>query len=326
MNSRSNKLIELFRGIAAVMIVFIHAPFPAPVGKYISALGRFAVPFFLMVSGYFSYGLNQRKRLKKKAKDTLMIIFFGGGICAVWNSIISYLGGSSPFRWIMDSLRLGTLFRLLAFNYAAFLNSVFYYFFMLLYVYVLFILFGEHIKLNNRSIVASGMLFLTGYVINHFTSLDWYYVGNTVLTGIPMFLFGRYLNENASFVEKQKDKEFLLIFIGIGVTLVELNVLPKGDYVYIGQAIVAATMLIICLNHHSASVPNQFVFFGTNCSLYLIITHHEVIKTLALYLEKNVWWFPLTVLLLSSIVSVIAYYFIRYVKTQITKPNATQTN
>ena len=102
--------------------------------------------------------------------------------------------------------------------------------------------------------------------------------------------------------------------------------LPNGDYVYIGQVITAASMLVYCLNHHSASVPNQLVFFGTNCSLYLTIVHHEIIKTLALYLQKNTWGFPLTVLLLSSMVSVFLYYSVKYSKEHIMKGKESQSN
>ena len=54
-----NQNIDFFKGIACILIVFIHAPFPEFFGDYIiKPIARFAVPFFFMVSGYFLYHSN----------------------------------------------------------------------------------------------------------------------------------------------------------------------------------------------------------------------------------------------------------------------------
>ena len=49
-----NQSVELCRLAAAIAVVFLHTPVPEPLGGWINCLARFAVPFFFMVSGYYS--------------------------------------------------------------------------------------------------------------------------------------------------------------------------------------------------------------------------------------------------------------------------------
>lgn len=50
-----NYCLDFLKGIACVFVVFFHVSFPGLMGLTISAVGRFAVPFFFMVSGYYCY-------------------------------------------------------------------------------------------------------------------------------------------------------------------------------------------------------------------------------------------------------------------------------
>ncbi|MCD7812405.1 MAG: acyltransferase [Ruminococcus sp.] len=62
---------DSFKVIAALMVVFLHFPFNGTIGGIIGALSRIGVPFFFMVSGFFSYKEGctteiQREKSKKK--------------------------------------------------------------------------------------------------------------------------------------------------------------------------------------------------------------------------------------------------------------------
>ena len=55
------------------MVVFIHVLFYGKLGVVIDALARFAVPFFFLVSGYYSYQIPCEK-IKKRIRKILILL------------------------------------------------------------------------------------------------------------------------------------------------------------------------------------------------------------------------------------------------------------
>ena len=76
--NRNNQMIEIMRFIASVVILLIHCGLPGRSGNLINHFGHFAVPFFLLTSGYFSGGENLSEKSAKKAKQTLFIVVVHG--------------------------------------------------------------------------------------------------------------------------------------------------------------------------------------------------------------------------------------------------------
>ena len=56
-----NRTFDLFKWAAALFVLLLHVPFPGDVGGTVRMFARWAVPFFFMVSGYFTYGAVQRE-------------------------------------------------------------------------------------------------------------------------------------------------------------------------------------------------------------------------------------------------------------------------
>lgn len=70
MRGEHNNCLDFFKGIACLLIILVHVPFPGFFGEIIGALSRFAVPFFFMISGYFyiiRIGKLYQKRCRKKS-------------------------------------------------------------------------------------------------------------------------------------------------------------------------------------------------------------------------------------------------------------------
>ena len=78
---RTNQLIECMRYIACVLICFIHVPFPKPFSSYVILTGRAAVPFFLLLLGYFACCDDPVRKAKKKLQDTVRIVLTAGAVC-----------------------------------------------------------------------------------------------------------------------------------------------------------------------------------------------------------------------------------------------------
>lgn len=60
-----NKCFNIEKAIAAYAIIFIHCLFPSKLGIIFDCIGRFAVPLFFIISGYFCY-YNDEYLFKKK--------------------------------------------------------------------------------------------------------------------------------------------------------------------------------------------------------------------------------------------------------------------
>lgn len=58
-NKQYNYCLDFMKGIACLFVVWMHCEFPGKTGVIVQALSRFCVPFFFMVSGYFSGNMSK---------------------------------------------------------------------------------------------------------------------------------------------------------------------------------------------------------------------------------------------------------------------------
>lgn len=63
---KENKTLYFFQGLASILVVFIHVPFPGVLGTVVTALARIAVPLFFMISGYSLFLYIETDRFRQK--------------------------------------------------------------------------------------------------------------------------------------------------------------------------------------------------------------------------------------------------------------------
>ena len=310
---RSNKMIEFMRFISCVFVCFIHCPFPAPAGRYVTMIGRYAVPFFILLSGYFSYNANPIAKAKKKLVETLQIVLVGGIVCLIWNSINSYLEFHDFTKWFQQYLKVETILKLLLFNRAVFLNSVFYYFFLMIYTYFIFII---ACKTNTVKYFYFLIPFLLLMLFIVATKGKWFMGGNWLFLGLPMFFLGHFLHSHPQIITSTKGKEYLLIITGVMLTLVENSLKIHTDYIYLGSIVMAVACLCLCINRGQDSCPSIFATIGTNYSLYIMILHCEVRDTLRIFISNQSYYFPVLVLCVTVFLSALAKMVIDSIRTK----------
>ena len=99
--SKRNQFLEAIRGVACILVVFCHFDIKGAIGTYIIAIARFAVPFFLILSGYYSYKKTPEENIryaKKKLISVTKMTFWGTIACVVSNSDISFYKVNSFFN------------------------------------------------------------------------------------------------------------------------------------------------------------------------------------------------------------------------------------
>ena len=111
--AEKNDVLDLFKGLACISVVFVHVHFPGIVGIIVHrSFASFAVPLFLMVAGYFAFGKDEaviKRRLFKILKIflwsyavflVLHILFkIQQGVVAEWLSLnFNY---TTPIKYIV---------------------------------------------------------------------------------------------------------------------------------------------------------------------------------------------------------------------------------
>lgn len=295
-----NRSIDAVRAIACTFVLFVHCPFPGTFGIYVSALARFAVPFFLMVSGYFAYRDTDAAMLaaaKKQLRSTGKLTIAGTLLYAASNTLRDTLSGGQPLHWLSGILSRTGIRRFLIFNRAVFLSSVMYYLFMLLYVYGLYMLFVRAGAMRIAYAAIAPQL-ITGIVMNEFTGAPWYYTGNWLLTGLPFFMLGHLIAARKLHIPHPER------FILPGALLLCLETrLDAEIYCSFGALILSVSILMTCLTHPQARMPEELVRFGHRSSVIMFLIHCAVRDYMKMLLPQSIplyaWGMPLVVLILS---------------------------
>lgn len=300
--NRSNQMIEIIRFVSCVVILLIHCELPGCLGRLLNHYGRFAVPFFLLTSGYFAYGTNLSEKSAKKGKQTLSVIGIHGSLCLLWNCINSFLSTGSFTEWLVPYFTIKHLQNFVFYNRAVIFNSAFYYLFMLLYVYAFCqIICKLHISIRYVYVIAL-FLFLVGYYKYQFTPVRWYEIGNFLFTGIPLFFLGYFLHEKKSFFLVAKGKEIPIMLLGFIITYLE-RIFLGGTYLSIGQITIAASLLCFCVNN--SNIKFDVLAMLGSCSLYIMLYHCQVRDTARVFIGLYPFRVALATLIISISVAVL---------------------
>ena len=285
MNKR-NAMIESLRGLACLLVVFVHFRIKNDFGIYVISLARFAVPFFLIVSGYFSRKPTTKENISfagKRLFYTTRLLIIGIAVCIMANTMQCVLKGEEPFKWFMDVVGLKTILKLIIFNRAYWLSYVMYYLFMMVYVYIAYILINK-LNLVRIAYYFIPVLLLINVVVCK-AGMNWYYVGNFFFTGFPFFMLGHWIKEkNISFSSSWKN--ILAIAAGIILTFVE-TFLSGECYCYVGTIVLSVSLFLLGIRYCDLKIPQFISGFGTHFSMLIFLLHAPVGCVLITALELH---------------------------------------
>ena len=71
-----NYCLDFIKGIACILVVFMHCEFPGILGTAVQTISRFCVPLFFMVSGYFCFNVSESSKSWLKIRHVAKITLF----------------------------------------------------------------------------------------------------------------------------------------------------------------------------------------------------------------------------------------------------------
>lgn len=324
-----NQSIECFKMIAAILVIFIHAKFPAKVdaefpdniGWYIDVFARIAVPFFFAISGYFSY-LSRGDKVAKRLRYMFVLNIVGTLIFVIY-----FLTQDPDF--VTKTFTMGKIAKWLLIHY----NPVHYHLWYLaamlfcyfvLWVYVTF--FNKDEEINYKPLYVIGVLLFAFQIAfgSHAQLSKWvvsYFIyRNGLFFGLPMFVLGIFIHEHEKRIitnfKLTTPKLMLVFFVGVifgyieskGVSLEEM---PLGVVFE-----VIALLLFLAPRPKITKRPILTKLIATfgNASTFIYIMHPLFILLYKEYVRADLqklagsderFYYPLLIMLVSVVTGLI---------------------
>ena len=105
-----NYCLDFIKGIACMLVVFIHCQFPGLLGIGVRTIVRFCVPLFFMVSGYFCYNVNSKEHSSKKIKHIASITFYSSLFYLVFAGIRNWLFTAQSYNFAPSRFLIWAVF------------------------------------------------------------------------------------------------------------------------------------------------------------------------------------------------------------------------
>lgn len=341
-SDKYNPYLDLFKFIFAIMVVLIHNALPGKLGYGIDCVARVAVPFFFIISGYYSYE-SENHVLWRRAKRIIVLLIVLLSLSFIWgiwkttciqhDCLMAYFQSSINKRTIARFLIYG----LTPFPYA---NQI-WFLVALIIAYIVLILFNCVIKEKSRMAVLRVIMiilivghFIVGTILPIFTDIDIinYYYRNAWLFGIPVFLLGYFIcfyNKRSNLVEHCSIIFLITSIIG-GLVLGLLQWFRFGRVempVGVLLATVFIFLLAIKLKDERRNRSERFNRISRICgkvSLWIYAIHRlvgDAIQTYAPYnricrlIYENGYLYPMFVIIISVCVSFIIVVVLGFVKS-----------
>ncbi len=288
-NSRRNSSLSFLKFLACISVVFIHVVFPGGLGEIIKNCSSWAVPVFLMISGYFSYQCNTQK-IKGRVLKMLRILIFGMIVYFIYKSAEAYLTGSFV-EWIKESFTWKSPLYMVVFCTLPW-AVLLWYLIAMIEIYLCWICVvkaGKEEFFDNHILVVFVITMLFNVVMENL-SVDWMYKTNFFCSAFPWFLFGHYvrgkeINKKVSLNVSNGFLAFLMI-VGFAIDIFLVVFKSPISFVNIGALFVAPSIFLIGINNSQICISKTIEYLGDKVSLYVYLFHVPCSGAMTFLLSK----------------------------------------
>ena len=274
MSSRHNHCFDFFKGVACVCVVFMHCEFPGVFGTAVQTMSRFCVPFFFMLSGYYSYYDNPKKyNAFKKISHIAKITLFASVFYLLVTLALHLANGSQ----LTVSLR--SIINWLVFNQPFLISGHLWFLFALLYDYVLFSLVNK-MKLTTLApymivvLIVAYICLAQGAHLAGMKISNMFY-RNFLIEGFPLFMLGYWLHSTNDKVTALFNDRILLFLLLLSTMacLGERMFLGRDLGVNISTFPQVFALFILGMKHPEKYENCIISRFGAKLSMLIYVLH-----------------------------------------------------
>lgn len=298
-NKQYNYCLDFMKGIACLFVVWMHCEFPGKTGVIVQAISRFCVPFFFMVSGYFSGNVSKtvtkdgRNFLvnNKKVKHILKITLWATLFYLVWAVTRNLVWHDKSLNISISQAAVW-----LVFNQPVIVGGHLWFLFALLYDYILVSVFDDkriHDKQYVFGAISLALLFVLGQGFHlcgvqipvpefiranfgndvpQFAHIPNFFYRNWLIEGLAFFMIGRWIKENKDKVNLSNTVLMIIVIVSSLLCLVERKIMGRDFGVNI-----CTVPQVVALFLYAVKNPERHVGLmqriGRDCSMLVYILH-----------------------------------------------------
>lgn len=280
MSARKNYTLELLKLFASYMVVFIHVAFYGKIGTTIECLARFAVPFFFLISGFYSYQITPDK-IKKRIRNIVSLFIFATICYTIFNVSARIINGNTDaiVSYFKRYVEISSLVNLFVFNISLTAGH-FWFFLALIYVYVIFY-FVTVFHINQKVVYLTAFLLLFLHIfLGELLSavgvvVPAQFMRNFALMGIPFFALGLLAKKHEYKLRNIPNYVMVLsIIMGIIASLLSQHFFGKSE-LYVGSLLILFGIVSVFVKYSTVQPP-LLLRELEGCSTYIFIFHAMV--------------------------------------------------
>ena len=339
-----NPYLDIVKFILANMVVCIHFVLPGQFGEAVDCIARVAVPFFFMVSGFYSFNCDNRILWRRFLRNSLLLVSISlvYALWGVWETKLILHEGIRNYLCEKVNVSTGADFVLYSIN--PFSNHL-WFIEALAIAYLVFLIFNLVIK--NKSIMNTVLIVLMtislcahiwmGSIVSMIMTepVPKQYYRNAWLFGIPMFLLGYtislVMNKWNTHTKKLRIILTMILVFGIVAGLFQWFTFGKAE-MPIGMLLVAVSLIMLVLGLPGPDTGSKRYdkLIATaktlgKASVWIYVIHKligEVIESYAPYNAfcgyiYNGYRFPLVVMAISTGISIAIVLIVRKIKDKV---------
>ena len=278
---RRNYMLDFIKGISCMTVVLIHITFPERFGEFIRLVCEYAVPVFLMITGYYSFGCNEKK-LANRRKKIIKILIFAYVIFLCVNCLMAIKNGYF-YEWIHENFSIITPIYYVVFCYISFAIPLWY----LIAQVEIYLLWGIVVRNGKEHLLTKAIPILLVLHVSLTTicetfGYEWFLRTNFITRALPWFLIGYYIHtiseERISAID---DRILICGLIGGGI----LACLPftfnlKWNFSCIGYIPFSTSIFLLGIKFKNVSLSTIVEYIGMNLSAYVYIFHIPMVIVL----------------------------------------------
>lgn len=273
--------IDVMRIVMAFFVVAIHVPFAGKAGEVFITYGKTAVPFFLVVCGYFLYRDDSGEMMKRLIKQTkrIFIFFVASNLFYAACHAVYLRVTEGSFNGMRECFTAKALTDFLLYNLSPFCEPL-WYLGSLLYALIIMLLLNK-LKVLKYAMFIAPLLVAAYVVLSHLGIGTSVQLRNAVLVGLGYTMMGMLIRR---FEKKILDHKaaapvlWILTIICCVTAIVELNGYKQGIAVpFVSCEILIYLITLLCLKYPDFGMGTFAEWLGRECTLTVYIMHMAVL-------------------------------------------------
>lgn len=283
LNKKQYELLNVLKIIAAFFVMCIHVHFPGDFGRGVIAVARFAVPFFFMVSGFFSYYEDKavlNGKYKRKVRH-IAVLFLSGTVLYFLFNFTVYVSNGEARLYLSELFTAENFIDFLLFNHT-YVSDFLWFLPALIYVYAVFFVF-EKKGVTKKLYFLIPVLFLAGVVLREIPEFfentpdimdKSYLCRNWLFVGLPFFMLGHFIKANEENLTAKLSNPVLSVIMVVSTAeAVAADMLHVQKSLYLGTFFAVFALFVFAVKNEDRIHAPRLAAAGAKYSFYVYLIH-----------------------------------------------------